>query len=239
MLQLIMFDPILVLLVNFLGFHMVYTLECFHCYVKPPPRSPFAPSPEFEPLCSQFDGSENFLVNCSQSTFCMTRTYRLKLRKGSPDVVIRERGCAKQVYSYQSLDRGQWRTVTTVMEETYSSGCVEDREWAGQLATDTQWCYCDTDRCNDANDDGDENVDGDNDTDIEEDLPQYSDYQHNFIEGGGLKISSQSVSEMNFYNLSQNANFNNRTTEKSKAPSNRVQFVLVATILSLFTIIVL
>ena len=45
-------------------------------------RSPFAPSPEFEPLCSQFDGSENFLVNCSQSTFCMTRTYRLKLRKG-------------------------------------------------------------------------------------------------------------------------------------------------------------
>ena len=125
-------------------------------------RSPFAPSPEFEPLCSQFDGSENFLVNCSQSTFCMTRTYRLKLRKGcrtlsnirifitcgpgSPDVVIRERGCAKQVYSYQSLDRGQWRTVTTVMEETYSSGCVEDREWAGQLATDTQWCYCDTDR---------------------------------------------------------------------------------------------
>ena len=45
-------------------------------------------------------------------------------------------------------------------------------------------------RCNDANDDGDENVDGDNDTDIEEDLPQYSDYQHNFIEGGGLKVRS-------------------------------------------------
>ena len=45
-------------------------------------RSPFAPAPEFEPLCSQFDGSDNFLVNCSQSTFCMTRTYRLQLRQG-------------------------------------------------------------------------------------------------------------------------------------------------------------
>ena len=38
---------------------------------------------------------------------------------GAP-VVIRERGCAKQVYSYQDLERGQWRTVTTVMEETYT-----------------------------------------------------------------------------------------------------------------------
>lgn len=61
-------------------------------------------------------------------------------------MVIRERGCAKQVYSYQSLERGQWRTVTSVVEETYSPGCLEDTEWAGQLATQTQWCYCDTDR---------------------------------------------------------------------------------------------
>ena len=61
-------------------------------------------------------------------------------------MVIRERGCAKQVYSYQSLERGQWRTVTSVVEETYSPGCLEDTEWAGQLASQTQWCYCDTDR---------------------------------------------------------------------------------------------
>ena len=45
-------------------------------------RSPFAPAPEFEPLCSRFDGSDNFLMNCTQSTFCMTRTYRLHLRQG-------------------------------------------------------------------------------------------------------------------------------------------------------------
>ena len=90
---------------SFLGVQTVYTLECFHCYVKPPPRyklvtfklsinpwkhclhiyiyrSPFEPAPEFEPLCSRFDGSDSFLVNCTQSTFCMTRTYRLQLRQG-------------------------------------------------------------------------------------------------------------------------------------------------------------
>ena len=64
---------------------------------------------------------------------------------GSP-VVIRERGCAKQVYSYQDLERGQWRTITEVVEETYQTGCVRDTEWAGSLASDTEWCYCDTDR---------------------------------------------------------------------------------------------
>lgn len=227
-----MSDITLVLLVNFLGIQMVYTLECFHCYVKPPPRSPFAPAPEFEPLCSRFDGSDNFLMNCTQSTFCMTRTYRLHLRQGSPDVVIRERGCAQQVYTYQSLERGQWRTVTSVMEETYAPGCLEDTEWAGQLATETQWCYCDTDRCNDANDAGGEKKEID--VDIEEDPPQYSDYQHNFIESGGLKISSQSVSELNFYNFSQNASVLNRISEKSTAINNRVQYVLIATLLFLF-----
>ena len=41
-------------------------------------------------------------------------------------------------------------------------------------------------RCNDANDAGGEKKEID--VDIEEDSPQYSDYQHNFIESGGLKV---------------------------------------------------
>ena len=64
----------------------------------------------------------------------------------SAPVTIQERGCAHQVYTYQNLDRGQWRTVTTILEDTYTSGCIKDREWAEHLATDTEWCYCDTDR---------------------------------------------------------------------------------------------
>ena len=79
------------------------------------------------------------------------------------------------MYSYQSLERGQWRTVTTVMEETYTSGCVEDTEWAEHLATETKWCYCDQDLCNGHQD---------------QDEPQHYEYQDNFIEGHGLKVCS-------------------------------------------------
>jgi len=166
------------------------SIECFHCDVKSPPRSPFSPVPDFEPLCSRFNESELFVVNCTQSTFCMTRIYTLHHRQGSgAPVVITERGCAKQVYSYQSLERGQWRTVTTVMEETYTSGCVEDTEWAEHLATETKWCYCDQDLCNGYQD---------------QDEPQPYEYQDNFIEGHGLKISSQSIDDSNFYNVSEN-----------------------------------
>ena len=51
--------------------------------VRPQPRSPLAPAPDWEPLCSEFDpGEERFLVNCSQSTFCMTRTHTLHIRNG-------------------------------------------------------------------------------------------------------------------------------------------------------------
>ena len=106
-------------------------------------------------------------------------------------------------------------------------------------------------RCNDANDEGGEKKEIDED--IEEDPPLYSDYQHNFIESGGLKvihyskvyrqvnvnliillqISSQSVSELNFYNFSQNASVLNRISEKSTAIDNRLHYVLIATIILL------
>eukprot|EP00090_Calanus_glacialis_P006439 TRINITY_DN15012_c0_g1_i1.p1 TRINITY_DN15012_c0_g1~~TRINITY_DN15012_c0_g1_i1.p1 ORF type:complete len:210 (-),score=20.47 TRINITY_DN15012_c0_g1_i1:129-758(-) len=126
-------------------------IECYSCYVKPPPRAPGSVIPEFETLCSTFDQSEEYIVNCTQSTQCMTRTFRLQHRQGSKvgDVVIVERGCAMQAYEHQALVRGKWRTIITIMEEAYSTGCVSDREWAGALASDTEYCYCDEDRCND------------------------------------------------------------------------------------------
>jgi len=62
--------------------------------------------------------------------------------------VIVERGCAQQSYQHQALVRGKWRTVTTVLEEVYTSGCLTDREWAGPLSSDTEYCYCKEDKCN-------------------------------------------------------------------------------------------
>jgi len=124
-------------------------LLCHSCVVKSPPRAPGTPVSE-PALCSQFDGSDRFVVNCSQSTFCQTRTYRFyhKQGTGTGEVVIVERGCAQQSYQHQALVRGKWRTVTTVLEEVYTSGCLTDREWAGPLSSDTEYCYCKEDKCN-------------------------------------------------------------------------------------------
>ena len=107
-------------------------------------------------------------------------------------VVITERGCAKQVYQYQTLERGKWKTITTIMEETYTSGCVKDSDWADHRATDTEYCYCDNDRCND-------NIILDVDEkEEEEESPIRSDYQHNFIESNGLQVSSAKYSNSRF-----------------------------------------
>jgi len=140
----------------------ISSIECFSCYVKPKPRSPNSPAVEFEPLCSNFDGSEQFLVNCTHSTFCMTRTFQLHHRQevdyGSNSVVIVERGCAKQAYEHQALVRGKWRTIVTIMEDIYTPGCLSDKEWAGDLSSNTEYCYCDKDRCNYKMASGDENT---------------------------------------------------------------------------------
>jgi len=32
--------------------------------------------------------------------------------------------------------------------QVYTSGCLTDREWAGPLSSDTEYCYCQEDRCN-------------------------------------------------------------------------------------------
>ena len=32
--------------------------------------------------------------------------------------------------------------------QVYTSGCLTDREWAGPLSSDTEYCYCREDKCN-------------------------------------------------------------------------------------------
>ena len=115
-------------------------------------------------------------------------------------VVIVERGCAQQSYQHQALVRGKWRTVTTVMEEVlrhnmqyshesnhnpdlinclqvYTSGCLTDREWAGPLSSDTEYCYCKGDKCNDQK---------------QVQLSKWNDcsWQYNQQQGGDLKASN-------------------------------------------------
>ncbi|GLH03965.1 Uncharacterized protein GBIM_09775 [Gryllus bimaculatus] len=54
-------------------------LSCYKCTVLPPPHS----SNETARLCSHFDGSARFQVDCPYSTFCLKRTFELPLGKGN------------------------------------------------------------------------------------------------------------------------------------------------------------
>jgi len=172
-------------------------IECYSCYVKSPPRAPGSSAPKFERLCSKFDQSDQYLVNCTHSTLCMTRTFTLQHRQEllSDQVVIIERGCAMQAYEHQALVRGKWRTIITIMEEAYSPGCVTDRDWAGSLASDTEYCYCDDDRCNDKMAGEDQLEIVQNETDISENSLQHKKgfFQYTNQEQGEMKSGQEEL----------------------------------------------
>jgi len=177
-------------------------IECYSCYVKSPPRAPGSSPPIFERLCSRFDQSDQYLVNCTHSTLCMTRTFTLQHRQefSSDRVVIIERGCAMQAYEHQALVRGKWRTIINIMEEAYSPGCVTDREWAGSLASDTEYCYCDQDRCNDKMADEEQLKVVQNETNISENslqhnegFFQYTNPEHGEMRSGQEKLEHSSI----------------------------------------------
>jgi len=138
-------------------------------------------------------------------------------------VVITERGCARQVYQYQALERGKWKTITTIMEETYTSGCVKDSDWAEHMATDTEYCYCDHSRCND------DSLLAQADQDEEEEDPLRSDYQDNLLESNGLQLASHGIEEKNFYNLtSQNKSSQSSCHSKTFLPFLLIILTLIA-----------
>ena len=66
--------------------------------------------------------------------------------------------------SHHSSGRGAQRNICSVISrrkksllpdgsiipptKVYTSGCLTDREWAGPLSSDTEYCYCQEDKCN-------------------------------------------------------------------------------------------
>ena len=66
--------------------------------------------------------------------------------------------------SHHSSGRGAQRNICSVISrgkksllddwsiipptQVYTSGCLTDREWAGPLSSDTEYCYCQEDKCN-------------------------------------------------------------------------------------------
>jgi len=113
-------------------------VRCFSCTVKTPSRRKMVKAAEIggenatgalassdhkiptaKRLCSKFDGSERFAVDCPLSTLCKTRTFHLHTHTDSHRVTVR--GCAKQDFSYQVYNEAEraWDTVTEIKDGIY------------------------------------------------------------------------------------------------------------------------
>lgn len=69
-------------------------IKCYECTVYPKRQLNGT-----DRLCSKFDESKFFEVECPYSTMCKKRTYRLQLINGDIQETT-ERGCAMQKHEY-------------------------------------------------------------------------------------------------------------------------------------------
>ncbi|XP_018913377.1 uncharacterized protein [Bemisia tabaci] len=119
-------------------------LVCYECTVHPPSSH----SNQTARLCSKFDASAHFQVECPYSTFCMRRSFKLDLKDGKTVNAV-ERGCASQKYQYQSFYDGKWHAEEAVEDKVYRPGCYP-AEQLGLKTPTTEYCYCPTNLCNSA-----------------------------------------------------------------------------------------
>ncbi|PSN52921.1 hypothetical protein C0J52_03015 [Blattella germanica] len=129
---------------RFLTVSSVMSLRCYHCTIRPPSPQ----SNETTRLCSHFDGSSLYEVNCPYSTFCLKKSFELSLLKGKVVKGI-ERMCAPQLYNYQTYDGTQWRMKNSIEDTAYVEGCFPT-ETQGVKSPSTEHCYCKGNLCNSA-----------------------------------------------------------------------------------------
>lgn len=96
-------------------------------------------------LCSEFDYSDRFIVDCPESTFCVKKTYQAKiagLRNGT------DRFCAFQKFETHEIVNREW-IPKVIIEEPYAENCTVIND-QGLRTGWTEECYCKTDLCNEA-----------------------------------------------------------------------------------------
>ncbi|RZF38113.1 hypothetical protein LSTR_LSTR006512 [Laodelphax striatellus] len=118
-------------------------LKCYQCTTV---YSPTMPNETEVHLCSKFDQSEKYEVDCPYSTFCMKKTFQLELQYGKV-VQGESRNCAAQKRQQQVFKDGKWQMHSSIDEHIYSVGC-EQEETHGVKSSTAQYCYCDTNLCN-------------------------------------------------------------------------------------------
>ncbi|XP_050521264.1 uncharacterized protein LOC126894349 isoform X2 [Daktulosphaira vitifoliae] len=136
----------LFIIVTFLTRMVRSEIECYECTVHPPERY----LNKTTKLCSKFDLSDHFKVHCPYSTFCMKKSFQLEL-PGGKIVKGAVRGCAPQKYDYQVLRDGKWHAESKILYDAYKSGCLSGDDDDKLRTSDTEFCYCDKNLCNKAN----------------------------------------------------------------------------------------
>ncbi|CAG9791441.1 unnamed protein product [Diatraea saccharalis] len=98
----------------------VLPLQCYQCYINPPPGQYYNTTKN---LCVHFDYSEKFIVDCPYSTMCMKQDFSLKILGGvTIEGVLRD--CASQKNEYHDFQNGKWFPKMEVLEP-YEEGCQE------------------------------------------------------------------------------------------------------------------
>ncbi|KAL0267275.1 UNVERIFIED_CONTAM: hypothetical protein PYX00_009593 [Menopon gallinae] len=120
----------------------VISLSCYQCTIRPPP----SPN-QTARLCSQFDYSKKYIVDCPFSTLCMKKTFRLPLQKDE-FVEISVRDCAPQKYTRQVYEQGMWRLKESIQNDVYTVGCKNTDNVDGLKVNSEQYCFCDSSLCN-------------------------------------------------------------------------------------------
>ncbi|KAF2882724.1 hypothetical protein ILUMI_23457 [Ignelater luminosus] len=119
---------------------MAQSIQCFKCTIVAPPAFPNEP----KRLCSSFDYSDHYIVDCPYSTFCMRKTYVVDLNENLINGTIRD--CALQKNVIQVYEDEKWQRKVLI-EEPYKEGCLEIND-KGQRLSNITYSYCKGDLCN-------------------------------------------------------------------------------------------
>ncbi|XP_058061574.1 uncharacterized protein LOC131211912 isoform X1 [Anopheles bellator] len=127
---------VVLLLIFITEFNGVSAIKCYRCTVAPPSRHQNNTKTQ---LCSKFDESDYYTVDCPWSTMCVKRIFKLQLLKAEQETVSRD--CAQQKNTEQVYKSGAW-TPEHNIEEPYTEGC--------QTIDDSTYCFCRGSYCNSA-----------------------------------------------------------------------------------------
>ena len=132
--------PLLIILYSLSLLGQSEAVQCFRCSVTAEPKH------NKTMLCTKFDESDAFIVNCPHSTMCVKTVLRSQLAGNQVETVIRD--CAQQKFVEQVFRNGQWEKEITI-EEPYEEKC-EMAEDIGREGNSKMYCHCRGNLCNSA-----------------------------------------------------------------------------------------